>query len=60
MHFNFPILIIVFPIFHNFFSFVGYMSGGISHGGGYCPVGICPRGNCPDTIECYSSSFIYI
>ena len=39
MHLNSPILIILFPIFHNFFWVVGICQGGILHGA-YCPVGI--------------------
>ena len=54
MHFNFPILIILFPIFHNFLSVVFrpgviygvYMYGGICPGvfvRGYLSGDICPR-----------------
>ena len=53
MHFNFPIFIILFPLFHNFLS-GGYMSGVIVqrvYVRGYMPRGICPgvyaRGICP-------------
>ena len=52
MHFNFPILIIVFPIFHNFFEWWVYYVQGVFR------MGVIDRWVWEETLDAFSYIFL--